>query len=95
MPLALRNSPSSRRPQCLCCFGERWDPMPAELRVMSAYGGTESAPHWQLPHRTAALTWTFLIALPSAGFLCLVAPFLVHESSPFARVLAPSLKPTR
>lgn len=50
-----------------------------------------AAPRWKLPHRTAALTWTFLLALPSIGFLSLVAPFLVRE---LASSLAPIVSAT-
>ena len=60
--------------------------MPAELGGTSYGRGVLAAPRWQMPHRTAALTWTFLIALPSAGFLALVSPFLARESSPHIRV---------
>ncbi|KAL1514541.1 hypothetical protein AB1Y20_003638 [Prymnesium parvum] len=50
------------------------------------------APRWRVPHSTALLTWSFMLALPAAGFLSLVAPFVARElTTPMVSVVSIAL----
>lgn len=58
----------SSRPSLPCLQARSWQQMPPEMRVASAEMEDLDRP-WQLPRRSAFLTWLMLILTPSAAFL--------------------------
>ena len=64
---------------CRSLSQERWHQMPAELRAV-AEAEPMHQPRWQVPHRTALLTWILLILVPSAAFL-VVSTLAISQGS--------------
>lgn len=72
---------TTRRQQCLLCTGERFNPMPPELKASNAAVGADGPPpRWQVPHKTAGAVWVFLLLMPCVGFIGLVTPLLAAKS---------------